>query len=51
MPIAKSRNLQVERKKKIFAVGPSTFVTIRNNSSINTNLTQLNDKISLTKVI
>jgi RNA recognition motif-containing protein len=45
---------QLEKKKQIFAVGPSTFVTIRNsnnNNSTNTSSVQLTDKISLTKTI
>jgi hypothetical protein len=46
---------QQEKKKKIFAVGPTTFVTIRNsnnnNNSMNTSSVQMTDKISLTKTI
>jgi hypothetical protein len=45
---------QQEKKKKIFAVGPTTFVTIRNsnnNNSTNTSSVQMTDKISLTKTI
>ncbi|CAF5108098.1 unnamed protein product, partial [Rotaria socialis] len=45
---------EVEKKKKIFAVGPSTYVTIRNNNNNNNDnntvsSTQSTGKISLTK--
>lgn len=41
---------QLEQNKKIFAVGPSTFVTIRNKNNNNISLNQSTEKISLTKV-
>ncbi len=41
---------QLGQNKKIYAVGPSTFVTIRNNNNNNISLNQSTEKISLTKV-
>jgi hypothetical protein len=41
----------MEKKKKIFAVGPTTFVTFRNNNNnTNTSSNQSTEKICLTKV-
>jgi len=40
---------QLGQNKKIYAVGPSTFVTIRNKNN-NITLNQSTEKISLTKV-
>ncbi|CAF1128784.1 unnamed protein product [Rotaria sp. Silwood1] len=48
---ATTGSIQVEKKKKIFAVGPSTFVTIRNNSNSNNSSSQSAEKFSLTKTI
>ncbi|CAF2009100.1 unnamed protein product [Rotaria magnacalcarata] len=42
---------EVEKKKKIFAVGTSTYVTIRNNDNNTASSTQSTGKISLTKTI
>lgn len=43
-------DMDAEKKKKIFAVGPSTFVTIRNKND-NVNINQMNEKFSFTKTI
>ncbi|CAF4001029.1 unnamed protein product, partial [Rotaria sp. Silwood2] len=51
IPTATTGNIQVEKKKKIFAVGPSTFVTIRNNNTPNISSTQSTEKFSFTKTI
>lgn len=50
MPTATTDSAQLGKKKEIFAVGPSTFVTIRNNSNVNPSSNQVTEKISLTKV-
>ncbi|CAF3822612.1 unnamed protein product [Rotaria sordida] len=51
IPTATTSSIEIEKKKKIFAVGPSTFVTIRNNSNSNSNSTQSTEKFSFTKTI
>ncbi|CAF3370867.1 unnamed protein product [Rotaria socialis] len=56
IPTTTMGSSEVEKKKKIFAVGPSTYVTIRNNNNNNNDnntasSTQSTGKISLTKTI
>ena len=42
---------RTEQNKNIFAIGSSTFVTIRNNNNVNIGMNPTQETVSLTKVI
>ncbi|CAF1368777.1 unnamed protein product [Adineta ricciae] len=51
VPTTSADNNRREQNKNIFAIGSSTFVTIRNNNNVNIGMNPTQETVSLTKTI